>query len=63
MGDRDLKDLIKKVSTLELWMELARRFDIRYGKVQMVFHAGKPSKYMDVDTRLDLEQENLVSQN
>lgn len=50
-------DILKRVQTLDLWAELGRRFNVKYGKIQMAFHGGKPSTYADVDLRVSIEQE------
>lgn len=49
------------VKTKELCVEIARRFNIRFGKVHLVFHDGRPSKYADVDVRVELEPDRSKS--
>lgn len=53
----DVFELLKNFRTLDLLAEIARRLNMKYGKLQVIVHAGKPSKYVECDTRFDLEQE------
>ena len=46
---------ITRVPTPELWIELAKRFGIRFGKIQMAIHEGKPSKYAQVDMKISTD--------
>jgi len=39
-----LRDLLERVATSELWSELARRFGVKFGQIQMAIHDGRPSK-------------------
>jgi hypothetical protein len=42
------------VTLRELWSEIGRRLNIAYGKIQMTFHGGKPTNFIDIDQRIDL---------
>lgn len=45
-------DFLKSISTNDLWIELGRRHNIQYGKIQKVFHGGKPSEYTEIDLKI-----------
>lgn len=55
---KELRDLLKQIKTMDLWAELGRRFNIQYGKLQVAFHRGKPSEYVDVDQRVNMSHED-----
>ena len=34
----DFKKILANIQTADLWAEIARRFNIKYGKIQMAIH-------------------------
>lgn len=50
------KKLLEQIGTSELWTELAKRFDVQFGKIQMAIHNGRPSKFAEIQNRLDIEE-------
>lgn len=52
-----LRDALERLTTADLWIELARRLNLRFGKIQMAIHDGRPSKYATVDMRISTEEE------
>jgi hypothetical protein len=54
-----LRDLLGKVATSELWLELAKRLGVRFGKIQMAVHDWKPSKYATVDMKVSTDDESI----
>jgi hypothetical protein len=48
----DLKFWLANAPTIELWRELGRRFKVEYGRVQMSFHKGEPSKYTEIESKI-----------
>jgi hypothetical protein len=55
--DKQLNPIGDHVTLTQLWTELARRLNIRFGKIQMAIHDGIPSKYAVVDIRVNTELE------
>ena len=56
-----LKNSLRSIATSEIWIELAKRLNVRFGKIQMAIHEGRPSKYANVDIRVTTdssEEEN-----
>lgn len=49
---REPPDGMVAVSTSDLLAELARRFRIRFGRLEIVFHDGRPSPRVLVEHRL-----------
>ncbi len=49
--------LFEEIGTSELWRELARRMNVRFGKIQMAIHEGKPSKFAQVDIQINTDTE------
>ena len=47
-----LRDLLGRVATSDLWSELARRFGVKFGKIQMAIHDGRPSKFATLDMKI-----------
>ncbi len=57
MSERiNFKKLLEQIGTVELWMELARRLNVRFGKIQMAIHDGRPSKYANLDIRVSTDE-------
>jgi hypothetical protein len=46
---------LNSISNSEIWIELAKRLGVQFGKVQMIFHNGRPSKYVSVDMRVNAD--------
>jgi len=57
-----LLTILDKATTSEIWVELAKRFGIKFGKIQMSIHDGRPSKYAMVDLKVNLEEESKSDQ-
>ena len=57
----NFKKLFEQVATAEIWVELARRLNVRFGKIQMSIHEGKPSKFANVDIRVSTDSDLEVS--
>ena len=53
----NFKVFFEQIGTTELWSELARRMNIRFGKIQMAIHNGKPSKFAQIDIQVSTETE------
>ena len=53
--------LIEDIATSDLWKEIAKRFNIRFGKIQMSIHDGRPSKFANVDLKFDTEINTILS--
>ncbi len=47
-----IREVFERVTTSEIWAELAQRLGIKFGKIQMAIHDGKPSKYATVDMKV-----------
>lgn len=56
MKDINLVELLFQVDTQILWSELARRYRIKYGRLEKLFHDGKPSEYTSIELK---QKENL----
>lgn len=52
-----LREMLERMTTADLWIELARRLNLRFGKIQMAIHDGRPSKYATVDMRISTDEE------
>jgi hypothetical protein len=55
-----LARILEDIKTTELWGELARRLGVRFGKIQVAIHDGRPSKYATIDMRVSTEEEPLL---
>ena len=53
--------IIEDITTSDLWKEIARRFNVRFGKIQMSIHDGRPSKFANVDLKFDTEINSIIS--
>lgn len=52
---------ISKLSLNDLWLEIGKRLNLQFGKVQMAFHNGKPSSYANIDMKVKVETEEQVA--
>jgi len=52
---------ISKISLSELWLEIGKRLNVQFGKVQMAFHNGKPSTYANIDLKVKVETEEQIA--
>lgn len=52
---------LSKIALSELWAEIGRRLNLKFGKVQMSYHNGKPSQYANVDLKIKTETEEEVA--
>ncbi len=52
---------LAKISLSDLWAEIGRRLNLKFGKVQMTYHNGKPSPYANVDLKIKTETEEVAS--
>ena len=48
---------LETITTMDLWAELGRRFNVKYGKIQMAFHGGRPSDCTSLEMRVSLGDE------
>jgi hypothetical protein len=53
--------LICEIATSDLWSELARRLNIKFGKIQMAIHEGKPTKFANIDIRVSTEESEFLA--
>ena len=49
----NFKKFFEQVATSELWIEIARRFNVKFGKIQVAIHEGRPSKFANIDIRVN----------
>jgi hypothetical protein len=49
-------DFLRLVKTRDLFRELGKRLNIKYGKIEMKFHQGEPSEYANIDYRVEVEK-------
>lgn len=52
---------LSKVSLNDLWVEIGKRLNLQFGKIQMAFHNGKPSTYANIDIKVKVETEEQVA--
>jgi|AntRauTorckE6833_2_1112554.scaffolds.fasta_scaffold294461_1 hypothetical protein len=52
---------LSNISLGELWAEIGRRLNLKFGKVQMCYHNGKPSQYANVDLKIKTDTEEEVA--
>lgn len=52
---------ISTIALSDLWAEIGRRLNLKFGKVQMSYHNGKPSQYANVDLKIKIETEEEVA--
>ena len=53
MNIRLSKDnVLSDLKTSDLWIELAKRLGVRFGRIQMSVHDGRPSKYATIDMKV-----------
>lgn len=52
---------ISKITLNDLWLEIGKRLNLQFGKVQMAFHNGKPSSYANIDLKVKVETEEQVA--
>jgi hypothetical protein len=55
MKNEKILVLLKGLSIKELGAEIGRRKGIEHGKIQISFHKGTPSEYMQVDMSVPTE--------
>ena len=48
---------LKSIKTVDLWAELGRRFNVKYGKIQMAFHGGRPSDCAALEMSVNVNDE------
>ncbi len=53
----DFSSSLKGIATGDLWSEIAKRFNIKFGKIQVAIHEGRPSKFANIDLRVNTEDE------
>lgn len=51
MEKEEVKMLLTRLTTIDLWAEIGRRYRITFGKIQVAFHGGRPSEYVNIDER------------
>lgn len=52
MIERDERSMLAAVDTLRLLEEIGRRFRLRFGRIEIVFHDGRPSPKVTVEHRV-----------
>ena len=52
---------LSTVALSDLWTEIGRRLNLKFGKVQMSYHNGKPSQYANVDLKIKTDTEEEVA--
>ena len=52
-----VKEKLECIGTTELWVEVAKRLNVKFGKIQMAIHDGRPSKYANLDIRVSTDEE------
>ena len=52
---------ISTIALSDLWAEIGRRLNLKFGKVQMSYHNGKPSQYANVDLKIKTDTEEVAS--
>lgn|GEM_PF-5647409 len=45
-------NVFSDMKTSDLWIELAKRLGVRFGRIQMSVHDGRPSKYATIDMKV-----------
>jgi hypothetical protein len=56
----NFRKLLEQIGTKDLWIELARRLNVRFGKIQMAIHDGRPSRYANLDIRVSTDETSEV---
>lgn len=54
---------LSKISLIELWNEIGKRLNLKFGKIQMSFHNGRPSPYANVDMKVKTDETTDKEQN
>lgn len=54
----DSNTSIDRLTTAEICSELGNRFKVRYGKIQITFHEGRPAEFVEIDLRASLAKPN-----
>jgi hypothetical protein len=52
---------LSTIALSDLWTEIGRRLNLKFGKVQMSYHNGKPSQYANVDLKIKTDTEEEVA--
>ena len=52
----DYSQILKSITTSDLWSEIARRFNVKFGKIQVAIHEGRPSKFANIDLRVSTDE-------
>ena len=48
----NIGEILDRIATKDLWCELAKRLGVKFGKIQMAIHDGRPSKYANIDVKV-----------
>lgn len=48
-----IEKIIRLIPNEELWLEIVRRLGVKFGKIQMIIHAGKPSRFASIESRIE----------
>jgi hypothetical protein len=62
--DKKTRVDLTRITLSDLWSEIARRLNLKFGSIQMSFHNGKPSAYTNVDLKIktdDVNDSNLMN--
>ena len=52
---KEQTNILKRIQTAELWKEIARRLNVKFGKIQMAIHGGNPAQYASLDLRVPMD--------
>ena len=52
----DYSQILKSITTSDLWSEIARRINVKFGKIQVAIHEGRPSKFANIDLRVSTDE-------
>ncbi len=55
--DKKTRVDLSRITLSDLWSEIARRLNLKFGSIQMSFHNGKPSAYTNLDLKIKTDDE------
>lgn len=53
---------LEKVTTVDLWIELAKRFGVKFGNIQMAIRDGRPSAFATIDMKIKTTDDIAANQ-
>ena len=51
MGNEKTVRGLQEITVQDLWAEIARRYNVRFGRIEKVFHEGRPGEYTTVELK------------